>query len=88
MTYEVLLSSTAARQLRKLTERERDRIVKALRNLGEDPLTARPRADIRVLEGTAPKKHRLRVGPYRVIYAVTGTDVRVIEVFRRGRGYR
>lgn len=88
MTHKVLLSGTAARQLRKLPKRERDRIVKVLVSLKEDPLTPRPGADIRVLEGTDPKKHRLRVGPYRVIYAVIGTDVRVIEVFRRGRGYR
>ena len=87
MTHKVLLSGTAARQLRKLAKRERDRIVKVLEGLKEDPLTPRAGADIRVLEGTDPKKHRLRVGPYRVIYAVIGTDVRVIEVFRRGRTY-
>lgn len=87
MTYKVLLSGTAARQLGKLAKRERDRIVKVLVSLKEDQLTPRPGADIRVLEGTDPKKHRLRVGPYRVIYAVIGTDVRVIEVFRRGRRY-
>lgn len=88
MTYKVLLSSTAVRQLKKLAKRERDRIVNGLQNLNEDPLTPRSRADIRALEGTDPKKHRLRVGPYRIIYAVIGTRVRVIEVFRRGRGYR
>ncbi|MFQ5910506.1 MAG: type II toxin-antitoxin system RelE/ParE family toxin [Thermoplasmata archaeon] len=88
MTYEVLLSSTAARQLRKLPKRERDRVVKVLRRLEEDPLTPRPGTDIGALDGTDPKKYRLRVGPYRVIYAVMSTDVRVIEIFRRGRGYR
>jgi mRNA interferase RelE/StbE len=88
MTHEVLLSSTAARQLRKLSKKERDRIVKALRELEEDPLTPRPGVDTRALEGTDPKKHRLRVGPYRIIYAVIRSEVKVIEVFRRGRGYR
>jgi mRNA interferase RelE/StbE len=88
MTYEVLLSATSVRQLRKLPKEERDRIAKALKKLEEDPLSSRSGADIRVLEGTEPRKHRLRVGSYRVIYAVTSTKVNVIEVFRRGRGYR
>lgn len=88
MTHEILLSSTAARQLRRLSKKERDRIVKVLRKLQEDPLTPRPGVDIKALEGTDPKKHRLRVGPYRIIYAVIHSKVKVIEVFRRGRGYR
>jgi mRNA-degrading endonuclease RelE of RelBE toxin-antitoxin system len=88
MTHEVLLSATSVRQLRKLPKKERDRIGKALRKLEEDPFTARSGADIDALEGTEPKKHRLRVGSYRVIYAVQGTQVKVVDVFRRGRGYR
>jgi mRNA interferase RelE/StbE len=88
MTYEVLLSATSVRQLRKLAKKERDRIAGALKKLEEDPLSSRSGADIRALEGTEPKKHRLRVGSYRVIYAVQGSKVKVVEVFRRGRGYR
>jgi mRNA interferase RelE/StbE len=88
MTFKVLLSATSVRQLRKLPKKERDRIAKALKKLEEDPLSARSGADIRFLEGTEPKKHRLRVGPYRVIYAILGAEVMVVEVFRRGRGYR
>ncbi len=88
MTYEVLLSATSVRQLRKLPNKERDRIVKALKKLVDDPFSARSGVDICTLEGTEPKKHRLRVGPYRVIYAVVGKKVKIVEVFRRGRGHR
>ena len=88
MTFKVLLSATCIRQLRKLPKKERDRIAMALGKLEDDPLTSRPGTDERVLEGTSPKKHRLRVGPFRLIYAVKGTKVMVVEVFRRGRGYR
>lgn len=88
MTFKVLLSATCVRQLRKLSKKERGRIAKALRQLEEDPLTSRLGTDVRVLEGTSPKKHRLRVGLFRLIYAVKGTKVMVVEVFRRGRGYR
>ncbi len=88
MSYRVTLSETAVRQLRKLGKVERDRIVRGLRALEEDALRPRPRADIRVLEGTDPKKYRLRIGDYRAVYAVVGTEVKIIEVFARGRGYR
>ncbi|TET89645.1 MAG: type II toxin-antitoxin system RelE/ParE family toxin [Methanomassiliicoccales archaeon] len=88
MTYEVLLSATSVRQLRKLPNKERDRIAKALRKLEEDPFSPRSGADSRALEGTKPEKHSLRVGPYRVIYPVMKKKVKVVEVFRRGRGYK
>lgn len=87
MSYQVTVSQTAARQLKKLPADDRDHIVRALRLLGDDPFRPRPKADIRPIKGTQPKKYRLRVGPYRAIYAVVGDEVRVIEIFIRGRGY-
>lgn len=88
MSFRVTLSETAIRQLRKLPKDERARIARALRVLEEDPFRARPKADIRVLEGTEPRKYRIRVGEYRAVYAVVGSDVKIVEVFTRGRGYR
>lgn len=88
MRYRVTLSETAVRQLRKLEKADRERIVRGLRALEEDPFRARPKADIRILEGTEPRKYRLRVGAYRAVYAVVGSEVKIIEVFARGRGYR
>ena len=88
MSFRVTLSETAVRQLRKLAKGERDRIARALRVLEEDPFRARPKADIRILEGTEPKKYRLRIGDYRAVYAVVGSEVKIVEVFTRGRGYR
>ncbi len=88
MSFRVTLSETAVRQLRKLPKGERVRIARALRVLEENPFRTRPRADIRVLEGTEPQKYRLRVGDYRAVYAVVGSEVRIVEVFTRGRGYR
>ena len=88
MSYRVTLSETAARQLRTLEKVDRERIVRGLRVLEENPVRPRPKADIRPLEGTDPKKYRLRVGDYRAVYAVVGSEVKVIEVFARGRGHR
>jgi len=88
MTFRVTLSETTARQLRKLPSDQRNRIVRGLRVLKEDPFRPRPKADIRPIEGTDPKKYRIRIGEYRAVYAVIGRDVKILEVFTRGRGYR
>ncbi len=40
------------------------------------------------IKGTEPVKYRLRVGDYRVVYIVVRSEVKVIEIFVRGRGYR
>ncbi len=88
MTFRVTLSETAVRQLRKVPSEQRNRIVRGLRVLEEDPFRPRPKADIRPIEGTDPRKYRIRIGEYRAVYAVVGRDVKILEVFTRGRGYR
>jgi len=88
MTPRVTLSETAARQLRKLPSEQRNRIVRGLRVLEEDPFGPRPRADIRPIGDTDPRKYRIRIGDYRAVYAVVGRDVKILELFTRGRGYR
>src|SRR5207249_8160346 len=88
MTFRVTLSETAARQLRKLRSEQRNRIVRGLRVLEQDPFRPRQKADIRTIEGTDPRKYRIRIGEYRAVYAVVGREVKILEVFTRGRGYR
>jgi mRNA interferase RelE/StbE len=88
MSFRVSLSETAVRQLRRLPKDAQGRMTKALRVLEEDPFRPRPKADIRPIEGTEPKKYRIRVGAYRAVYAVVGKEVKVLEIFVRGRGYR
>ncbi len=88
MSYRVTLSETAVRQLRKLQKADRDRVVRDLRVLEDDPFHPRPKADIRILEGTDPGKYRVRIGDFRAVYVVVGSEVKVIEVFTRGRRYR
>jgi len=45
-------------------------------------------ADIKLLKNTKPQKYRLRIADYRIIYIVESDVVKVIELFKRGRGYR
>lgn len=82
------MSETASKYLRRLAAHERERVVDGLRVLQESPRKRRAGADIKKLVGTSPPKYRLRIGPYRAVYAVEGRVVRVIDIFRRGRGYR
>lgn len=84
----VLVSETARRQLDDLPAKERRRLINGLNAMGEDPYRPRPGADIRKLEGTDPAKFRLRVGDWRAVDFVGENDVRVLEIFRRGRRYR
>lgn len=88
MKHNVSLSATFVRQFRKLPADVQGRIRTALDALADDATTKRAGADIKRLAKTKPVKHRIRVGQHRVIYRVDGDEVRVIEVFARGRGYR
>jgi mRNA interferase RelE/StbE len=85
---EVLLSSLFVRQFRGLPADAQRRIRNGLAALADDPIQSRPGADVRRLAGTNPPKHRLRVGDYRIVYAVEGGTVRALDLFSRGRGYR
>lgn len=86
--YKVLVSRTFQKQFNSLNKSIQKRIKAGLKELEKDPIKARQNADISPLSGTKPQKHRLRVGEYRIIYLIEKKTVRVIEVFKRGRGYR
>ena len=65
------------------------RIRGRLAALAEDPIRARPRADIRLLWGhDDPPLYRLRVVDYRVLYFVREKEVRVTEILHRSQAYR
>ena len=60
-----------------------DKIRKHLQDLKEDPVTSRPHCDLKILQDTDPKKHRLRIGEYRIIYSIDKKRVNVIELIKR-----
>jgi mRNA-degrading endonuclease RelE of RelBE toxin-antitoxin system len=86
--YSIFVSRTFEKQFHSLTVDVQRRIRVTLNALKEDPINPRAGADIRALTDTNPRKYRLRVGSYRIIYTIEKTRIRVIEVFSRGRGYR
>ena len=69
--YRVELSSRAQRELSEIRGRESERMVIALRGLPGNP---RPRG-VKKLRGPI---HRIRVGDWRIVYAVFDTDSLVI----------
>ena len=78
MSYRVELTTSAARQIKKLPRPARDRILDAVANLTGDP---RPRGAKKLAgEETA---WRIRVGDYRVIYDVFDSEL-VVTVVRAG----
>jgi mRNA interferase RelE/StbE len=72
-SYEIEVTATAERQLRRLPEGPRRRIADALGKLAHDP---RPRG-CRKLRGH-DDVFRIRVGSYRVLYAVEEARILVI----------
>ena len=72
-SYSVELTRTAEKQLRRVAERDRPRIIEAIESLGEKP---RPR-DARKLRGY-DEVYRIRVGQHRVVYEVYDDRVVVI----------
>ncbi len=90
MSYEIRLHPSAVKFLDELDERVKNHIKATLRQLENDPLRSRPRVDIKRLKGTKSRQNffRLRVGDYRVVYAVDEKVVWVTEIFHRGKGYR
>jgi mRNA interferase RelE/StbE len=63
--YEILLTSQAERDLKRLTAQEFHRVIPAIRALAETP---RP-PGCRKLVGSR-SDYRIRIGDYRVIYEV------------------
>ncbi len=85
--YLVLVSRTFEKQFHAQNEDIQKRIRLALGELASDPFTPRSGMDIQPLAATSPKKYRLWIGEYRIVYTVGESRVRVIELFLRGREY-
>ncbi len=71
--YRVELASRAQRELRRVRGSDRERIGAAQARLAREP---RPSGSVK-LRGPL---HRLRVGPYRIIYAVSDREEEVVAL--------
>ncbi len=84
MVHRVQIRRGAQKQLNRIQEEHRQRVIEAVYGLSEGP---RPR-NSRKLQG--PEGYRLRVGDYRALYRVDdeAREVLVAEVWHRKRDYR
>jgi len=87
MPYIVLVSRTFQHKYQQLPNALRNQIKRSLVELKENPFTSRLKCDIKLLKDTHPKKYRLRVGDYRIIYIIINQEVRVIDLLKRELGY-
>ena len=69
--YRLEVTKSTQRELDKLSDKEFDRIVPAIRSLRENP---RPKGSRKIRRNI----HRIRVGDWRIIYAVFDKDRLVI----------
>lgn len=72
-SYEIEISRTAEKQLRKLPPADQRRVAKAMLALGDDPF---PRGS-RKLSGYEDV-FRIRVGRYRILYSVSEKSLIII----------
>jgi len=87
MEYNVFVSRTFQKRFYQLQKNIQNSIRIKLKELEEDPFNSRVNCDIKLLKDTKPKKYRLRVGEYRVIYFVERDKVRIIDLLKRESGY-
>ncbi len=82
MTARVLYKSSVAHDLKKINPGDKRRILRQVEEiLGTDPRSGE------ALRGEFEGLFKLRVGEYRVVYALVGLDVLVLRVRHRSQAY-
>lgn len=85
--FEVLFSETARKQLAETGAKDEARLRRGFFQLASDPYRPRPGADIKKLVAADPPMYRLRVGDWRALYLIEGTQVKVTSIRRRENAY-
>lgn len=88
--YRIKLHPQAAKFFSNLDGSTKNRIKETLLSLKENPFEKRPKVDIKKLKGTKGRQdlYRLRVGGYRIVYAVEGDNLFITDIFKREKGYK
>ncbi|GAB6040803.1 type II toxin-antitoxin system RelE family toxin [Endothiovibrio diazotrophicus] len=81
MSYQVLITRRADKQLKKLPAVMREKVVEEIAMLGHDP--SDPSLDIKPLTNDPDARFRLRIGAYRVKFN-RDDEIHIIEVMRVG----
>ncbi len=83
MTFRLVYTERAARDIKALDSATKGRVGRALRRLEQDPGRNSKR-----LTQPALGTYRFRVGDYRVVFDIVGSDLVILRVGHRGTIYR
>ena len=81
---KVLVEKAVAKYLERLNEPMKSRILEALQGLKNEP----PTGDIKATSGNLQGLYRLRVGGYRVLFAIRDNTIFVTSIAPRGQAYK
>lgn len=88
MSLKVAISESARKEFLHLMPEIQRRMKKAFDELSEDPYENRSGADIKKLRGGGEIPfYRIRVGDYRIVYAIVENEVRITAIINRKKGY-
>ena len=84
MTYTIEIAAQAEKEITCLPKGDQRRVVRAIRNLAQEP---RPRGSVKITDSSLC---RMRVGVYRVVYAIEDDKliVCIVRVRHRKDAYR
>ena len=83
MAAKVLYKSSVRHDLKQIDPKDVNRLLREIRNiLGEDPRSGE------ALHGEFGGLYKLRIGDYRVIYALVDEGVLVLRIRHRSKAYR
>ncbi len=83
MPYNVVYKKSVSRDLKKLAKTEATRILNQI----EKELSRNPES-YPVLKGKFAGLRKFRIGDYRIIYAILGTDIIILRIGHRKEVYR
>jgi mRNA interferase RelE/StbE len=86
MSYQILFTDIALKNLKKYPQKDRTRILSKIEELAEDPLHT---PNVKQLVNFSPS-YRLRVGDYRVLFEREDTVkiIEIIDILQRSKTYR
>ncbi|MFA4955656.1 MAG: type II toxin-antitoxin system RelE/ParE family toxin [Candidatus Methanoperedens sp.] len=88
--FEVLIDERVEKDLEKVPKYIVRKFIKLLDEFEKDPIRPRSGFDLKPMEGYPSNTFRLRIGNYRVLYAVDPEfkKVRITSVQHRGDAYK
>ncbi|MDA4118870.1 MAG: type II toxin-antitoxin system RelE/ParE family toxin [Thaumarchaeota archaeon] len=82
MTGKILYKSSVSRDLKHIDSKNKERLLTSIRTvLAENPKAGEP------LRGEFEGLFKIRVGDYRIIYALVGENVLILRIGRRSNVY-